>query len=161
MSSAATKTELVCPWCGTEAKSTYLLGVNHGVYLEREDEENVEGKPFYFPRAHGMCLGQWLTRNHLLFTARALVKGDSRLYEKGRSKKFDVEAARAALNDTIERARAMRLDPDPIIASVLMTTECKACIGGDHEACDEDLTWSSLALDTVMCACHLREHTAP
>lgn len=146
-----------CPWCHVTESSTWLLQNNHAVDLERE-AETPEGKPFYFPRARQMCMAQSLISNHVSYQAKALRDGRSALYSK--RGKFDPVAARASLAITIESAGKHRVDHAGIIAVVLMGSQCKPCLRGEHERCQEDAVWSDLADDAVQCACWHREHEA-
>lgn len=142
--------DLTCPFCGKVEPNAMLLAQNH--WLHRPDDT----AEYDWCRSHGMCIGQHLITNHISYYAKALKTRDP-MASGGKGRKFNEQLVREHLAESMAHGAAHGIDGAKIVAFFTAAT-CVQCERGDHTDCQEDTVWSTVADDTVDCACWTKNH---
>lgn len=139
----------VCPYCGQEEPTSWLLANNHWVQVDREFEE-VSG--FYWPRVNGKCVAQRLIHNHVAYDYKVLAEAQAMPESAKRSKA--VAAAWKQLQVDIARAQEVRIDTEAIRVKMMLPPQiCLACKAENHDRCHEDLMVDDISGEHTMCPC--------
>ena len=138
----------VCPYCGLEEPTSWLLANNHWVDVNREFED--PGSTFYWPRANGICIAQQLVRNQVGWSFKRLAEVEGKPAGKARDK--ELAQVRATLESDVVRAREVGIDVEAVRALLLPPLTCGRCRRGEHDDCLV-VMWDTRKDESGRCGC--------